>query len=304
MDITTGTSTIAPRLHFPLLVIAPRLFVALLTPSMLVGCPLEEPAGLVDDGYIVALFPDDGAAAVPQEVSLVVEIGADVDTPVDLFATLQRDGGAPVDLDCVATSDALLLECTATEPLQDSANYAFVVELAETPDSRVTSRFSTAHPLGAGYELAADMTVGQFGAGEYAAPVLGAAIAGGSPLLLVSQDVYDDEDIPVAGTNFVWGPGKLLDGQDSDVYAVTRNVGYPLASVTMIDAHGSIFGSSAHSYLPIWLDGAWHPVRVDDLVMRGSLDTSDPTLPVSELSVEANVPQISIDRIMAQLDGP
>ena len=268
------------------------------------GCPLEEPVGFSNDGYIVALFPDDGAAAVPQEVSFIVDIGADVDTPVDLAATLQRDGGAPMDVDCVPTADALLLECTASEPLQEAAHYAFAVELADAPDTRVTSRFSTAHPEGAGYELADEMVVERFGAGVIASPLLSSAIAGGSPLLLVSQDVYDDEDIPVVGTNFVWGPGKLLEGQGSDVYAVTRSVGYPLASVTMIDVEGSIFGSSAHSYLPIWLDGAWYPVRVDDLVMRGSLDTSNPDLPVSELWVEANVPQISIDRITAQLDGP
>ncbi len=259
---------------------------------------------MADDGYIVALFPDDGAAAVPQEVSLIVEVGADVETPVDLASTLQRDGGAPMDLDCRATADELLMECTAAEPLQEAATYAFLVELDGAPDTRVTSRFTTAHPQGAGYELAEQLVVERFGGGAIASPLLNTAIAGGMPLLLVSEDVFDVEDLPAVGTNFVWGPGKQLEGQGDDVFAVARNVGYPLASATMIDAEGSIFGSSAHSYLPVWLDGSWHPVRVDDLVMRGTLSPGSPDLPVTELTVEAHVPQISIDRITAQLEGP
>jgi len=268
------------------------------------GCPLEEPAGLEGGGYLVAIFPDDGAAAVPLEASLIVEIGADVETPVDLFATLQRDGGAPMELACEPDVDELLMTCTAPEPLQEDAHYWMSAELEGAPATRMDSRFSTAHPEGGGYELAENLVVERFGAGIIASPLLTATIAGGFPLLLVSENVFDDADLPAVGTNFVWGPGKNLDGQGDDVYAVARNVGYPLASVTMIDEAGTIFGSSSHSYLPIWLDGDWHPVRVDDLVMRGTLTPGDPGLPVTELTVEASVPQISVDRIVAQLDGP
>jgi hypothetical protein len=277
---------------------------ALLTALALLGCPLEEPAGHHNDGYLVALFPDNGAAAVPLEASLIVEIGPDVETPIDLAATLQRDGGAPMDLTCAATDDPLLMTCTADEALQENAQYLLSVELDGAPATRLESRFSTAHPEGGGYELAENLIVERFGAGVIASPLLSATIAGGFPLLLVSEDVFDDADLPAVGTNFVWGPGKNLEGQGADVYAVARSVGYPLASVTMIDEQGSIFGSSEHSYLPIWLDGDWHPVRVDDLVMRGTLTPESPGLPVTELSVEANVPQISVDRITAQLGGP
>lgn len=277
---------------------------ALLGALALLGCPLDEPASPHGDGFLVALFPDDGAAAVPLETSLIVEIGPDVESPIDLAATLQRDGGAPAEVACTSTDDPLLMVCVPDEALQENAHYVLAAELDGAPGTRLESRFSTAHPEGGGYELAENLTVERFGAGVIASPLLNAAIAGGFPLLLVSVDVFDDADLPAVGTNFVWGPGKNLEGLGGDVYAVARNVGYPLASVTMIDEQGSIFGSSEHSYLPIWLDGDWHPVRVDDLVMRGTLSPDSPGLPVTDLSVEANVPQISVDRITAQLGGP
>ena len=268
------------------------------------GCPLEDPAGLGSEGYLVALFPDDGAAAVPPEVVLAVELGSDLDLPVDLDVTLQRGGASPVPLACSPSVDERLLDCTTGTALQVDSTYVMTAEIPGEPDSRLVSRFSTGHPQGAGYELAEEMNVERLGGGSIAPPVLASAIVGGAPLLLVSENVFDHDDLPAVGTHFVWGPGRELVAPDSGVYAVVRDVGYPLASMTMIDDAGYIFGSSAHAYLPIWLDGGWHPVRVDDLVMRGLLRENDPGLHVAELTVEANVPEVSMDRILAQISGP
>ena len=271
----------------------------LITISAFIGCTLEDPMGTVSEGQLIALFPDDGAAAVPLDSTFVVETGDDIDEAVEIVGLLEPVGGTPVEMTCAATTLVGLHECFYPTDLEEETDYVFSVELAGGTTS-LSSAFTTSHPQGLGYEITHSLQVERVGGLDIATDLFNALLSGGAKLLLISEDIYDDEDLPSVGSNWVWGPGAWIESESS--YAVARAVGYPLSSLTMIDDEGTIFGSSSHSYLPLAVGDSWLPVRVDDLVLRGSLDPGDPELPVSELRVEANVPSTSIDRIASNLD--
>ena len=275
------------------------LLLTFVTISALVGCTLEEPVGTVSEGQLIAVFPDDGAAAVPLDSSFMVETGADLDDGVEIVGRIEPVGGSPVDLSCEPTTFGGLHQCSYPADLEEDTDYVFTAEIAGGTTS-LSSNFTTAHPLGLGYEITHSLQVERVGGMSIATDLFNALLSGEAELLLVSENIYDDGDLPSVGSNWVWGPGAWIESESA--YAVARAVGYPLSSLTMIDDDGTIFGSSSHSYLPLSVSGAWLPIRVDDLVLRGSLDPGDPALPVSELRVEANVPSTSIDRIAANLD--
>jgi len=272
----------------------------LVTISMLWGCTLEEPAGTTSEGQLIAVFPDEGAAAVPLDVQFMVETGGDSEESVEVVGFLEPVGGTPMELSCEPTVHAGLQHCIHLGDLEEHTEYTFRAEVTGGTAS-LSSTFTTSHPEGLGYEIAHSLRVERVGGLDIATDLFNALLAGESELLLVSGDVHDEQDLPSAGTNWVWGPGAWIESESA--YAVARSVGYPLSSLTMVDDEGTIFGSSSHSYLPLAAGGSWLPIRVDDLVLRGSIDLDDPELAVTELRVEANVPSSSIDRIAANLDA-
>ncbi len=261
------------------------------------GCALEEPAGTVAEGRIIALFPDEGAAAVPLDVIPMVEV-ADDSTPLEAF--LEDDEGTVVELSCAPSTFEGLQKCLLPTPLEIDRYYTFSAQVEGSPTTAVVANFSTSHPSGLAYEMGAALQVEQFGGLELATSVFNSLISGDAPLLLVSEDVYSGGDLPSVGSNWVWGPGGYIASEDT--YAINRSVGFPMSTMTLVDEEGTVFGSSSHSYLPVWIDGSWMPVRVDDLVMRGTLSPFSPGLPVSQLTVEANLPLVTLDRIAQQLD--
>ena len=275
------------------------LIITLLASTLVFGCTLEEPVGDVTEGQIIALFPDEGAAAVPRDVVMMIEVANDLDDSVEIEATLEAEGADPVALNCSPSNHDHLYNCLTTFELEAETWYTFTAEIAGAPNSRTVSNFATSHPEGLGYEIAREFNVERVGGLSFATTFFNALLSGESALLLVSQDLHTSADLPSVGTNWVWGPGAYVNAESA--YAVDRSVGYPLSSLTMVDEQGTIFGSSSHSYLPLLVNGQWLPIRVDDLVLRGSLDPNDPELPVSELNVEANIPKSSIDRIASLL---
>ncbi len=261
------------------------------------GCTLEDPVGTVAEGRIIALFPDEGAAAVPLDVVPMVEV-ADASTPMDV--TLEDDAGNTVELNCTSASIDELLQCHLSEPLERDRYYTLTAQVEGAPATAVVSNFSTGFPRGLGYEVAGELEVLQFGGMDLATSVFNSLISGDAPLLLVSENVYGGGDLPSVGSNWVWGPGAYIESEDT--YAINRNVGFPMATLTLVDEEGTVFGSSSHSFLPVWINDHWMPVRVDDLVMRGALSPFTPGMPVSELTVEANLPAATLERIAAELD--
>jgi len=261
------------------------------------GCALEEPVGAVAEGRIIALFPDEGAAAVPLDVVPLIEV-ADDSTPLEV--TLEDDAGTPLTLSCAPSSLEGQHRCLLSEQLEMDRYYTLTAQIADSPATAVVSNFSTGHPGGLGYEIANELEVLQFGGLSLATSVFNNLISGDAPLLLVSEDVYSGGDLPSVGSNWVWGPGAYIESEET--YAINRLVGYPMATMTLVDEEGTVFGSSSHSFLPVWLDGRWIPVRVDDLVMRGTLSPFSPGLPVSKLTIEANLPEVTLERITQQLD--
>lgn len=267
------------------------------TAALVSGCTLEDPVGTVAEGRIIAIFPDEGAAAVPLNVIPLVEV-ADESTPLDV--TLEDDAGTSTELSCAPSSSAGLLKCLLPQPLEPDRYYTLTAQVADSPTTAVVSNFSTGYPTGLGYEVAGELQVLQFGGMDMATSVFNSLVSGDAPLLLVSENVYSGGDLPSVGSNWVWGPGAYIESEDN--YAINRDVGYPMATLTLVDEHGTVFGSSSHAFLPVWINDHWMPVRVDDLVMRGSLSPFSPGLPVSELTVEANLPATTLDRIAADLD--
>ena len=261
------------------------------------GCALEEPVGTVAEGRIIALFPDEGAAAVPLDVSPMVEV-ADDSTPIEAF--LEDEEGTTVTLSCAPSTFEGLQRCLLPAMLEYDHYYTLTAQVEGSPSTAVVSNFYTGHPNGLAYEMGAALQVEQFGGLDLATSVFNSLISGDAPLLLVSEDVYSGGDLPSVGSNWVWGPGGYIASEDT--YAINRSVGFPMATMTLVDEGGTVFGSSSHSYLPVWIDDSWMPVRVDDLVMRGTLSPFSPGLPVSQLTVEANLPAVTLDRIAQQLD--
>ena len=265
--------------------------------ALVSGCTLEDPVGTVAEGRIIALYPDEGAAAVPLDVIPLVEV-ADDSTPTEV--TLEDDAGVAVELDCAPASSDGLLQCLLPEPLEHDRYYTLTAQVADSPATAVVSNFSTGFPRGLGYEVAGELEVLQFGGMDLATSVFNSLISGDAPLLLVSENVYSGGDLPSVGSNWVWGPGAYIESEGT--YAINRNVGYPMATLTLVDEQGTVFGSSSHAFLPVWINDHWMPVRVDDLVMRGALSPFTPGMPVSELTLEANLPSATLERIAAELD--
>ncbi len=281
----------------------PCLFTFLTSIILTSGCSLEYYAnGLEEDG-IVALFPGDGAAAVPEETPLRIELAWDSEPDVDVIAWLGESGVELEPLSCSHDWTLRVVTCSPASPLRPDTAYTFAAQLGQRPSLVQRSRFQTAVPAGSAHEMGAELMVSELGSNPLAGPALNTQLTSSGPLLLVSEHLETPEDLPALATNWVWGPGKRLEDQPGQPYVIRESVGYPFAAPTLVGDGGTIFGSADHAYLPVALGGEWRAVRVDGLVMYGQLDPDHPDLAVDELTLEGYIRATSLLRALAEIDG-
>lgn len=267
------------------------------------GCTLEYYAAGLDEEGIVALFPGDGAAAVPEDTPLRIELAWDFPSDQDVIAWLGESGAVLEPLACVHDWTIHVVECSPVAPLRTGTEYVFAAQLSSRPSRAMSSTFQTATPEGLGYEIGAELGVAELGSNALAGPVLSGHLTVSGPLLLVSEHLETADDLPALASNWVWGPGKRLEAQPGEPYVIRESVGYPFAAPTVVGAGGTIFGSASYAYLPVSLDGEWRHVRVDGLAMFGQLDPGDPDLAVDDLTIEGYVKASSLLRALADVEG-
>ncbi len=270
--------------------------------ALCVGCMDTPDEYLGDDQRgIVALFPDDGAAGVPEDVIPFVDVGWDVPDDVGLHASLVAEDGEITELQCALHPyDRARRECWAPGGLQADTGYTLIAELTEGGTGPVTSRFTTSSPHGPGYEVGTTMTVHQFG-GEGTPEEAVEALADGTPAVLVRTA---DQGTTATGAPWVWGPGKELEGTDEHVVAVQESVGYAFVTDSRVEPEtGEIHGGTPHAFLPIRFEDDWHFVRLDQLVVQGSAPAGGDAAAV-ELTYEALLPMISIERLSDRIGYP
>jgi hypothetical protein len=267
------------------------------------GCTLEYYADRMEEEGIVALFPGDGAAAVPEETPLRIELAWDSPSDQDVIAWLGESGGELEPLACVHDRALRVVDCTPPAPLRPHTGYVFAAQLSSRPSRAKSSTFQTATPEGLGYEIGAELGVTELGSNSLAGPVLNAQLTVSGPLLLVSEHLDTADDLPTLASNWVWGPGKRLEALPGEPYVIRESVGYPFAAPTVVGEGGTIFGSASYAYLPVALGGEWRHVRVDGLAMFGQLDPADPDLAVEDLTIEGYVKASSLLRALADVDG-
>ncbi|MDP7112650.1 MAG: hypothetical protein QGH45_11840 [Myxococcota bacterium] len=266
------------------------------------GCTLEYYAAGMEEQGIVALFPGDGAAAVPEDTPLRIELAWDSPADRDVIAWLGESGDELEPLACVHDWTIHVVECLPPAPLRSNTEYIFAAQLPSRPARAMSSTFQTATPEGLGYEIGAELGVTELGSNGLAGPVLNTQLTVSGPLLLVSEHLDTADDLPALASNWVWGPGKRLEAQPGQPYVIRENVGYPFAAPTVVGEGGTIFGSATYAYLPVTLGGEWRHVRVDGLAMFGQLDPTDPDLPVDDLTIEGYVKASSLLRALADVD--
>ena len=253
-------------------------------------------------GALIALYPGDGAAAVPLATRLIVEVGDDLATEAVVIGTLTGSDGSTRGLDCKPTADDTLLDCPAGDDLAADTDYTFATWVEDGDGTVLESRFTTAHPEGLAYEIGEMLTIVQVGGDSSASPLLDSLLGAGSPMLLVSEGIASSDDLPATDARILWGPGNQLTEAGENVYAVNLGIGYAAAVACTIDATGTLLGEASHAFLPVGVDGEWLPVRIEDVVLQGNLTPDEEGMPITALGVEAEIPQISIDRIRGALD--
>ncbi|MDP7110964.1 MAG: hypothetical protein QGH45_03320, partial [Myxococcota bacterium] len=273
------------------------------------GCGLEHYASYFDEEPIVALFPGDGAATVPDDTVPWVETSWAMGLTPPIKGTLRRGNGPLYKLDCAPRDgDDMLVFCEPDEPLEWETEYTFQAAWEGEKGGR-SSTFYTGYPDGMEYEVGAELHVSLLGDNPLAATAFNTALGGGStteevPLLLVAVDLRDDEELPMNETRWVWGPGKVVeDGEGDDDYRIRGSVGYPFVLPTLLDDDGRLFGSASYAYLPVALDRQWHHVRVDHLRLSGRVRLDQPGMPVEDMQVEGYVAVSSVLRLTSHLDG-
>ncbi len=279
----------------------------LLAATPLAGCGLDYYASYFDEEPIVALFPGNGAATVPDEIVPWVELSWAMGLTPPIHGTLRRGNTPPVDLDCAPEAgDDMLVLCPPDKPLDWGATYTFEAGW-EGEKSRLRSTFYTGYPDGMEYEVGAELKVTKLGDNPLAATSFNTAMGGGSseevPLLLVAVDLRDGETLPASESRWVWGPGKVLEDGSDERYRIRGSVGYAFVLPTMIEEDGALFGSAEYAYLPVALDHEWHHVRIDHLVLRGQLRLGQDGYPVEDLELDGYVSVASVLRLTSHLDG-
>jgi hypothetical protein len=273
------------------------------------GCGLEHYASYFNEEPIVALFPGNGAATVPDDTTPWVETSWAMGLTPPMKATLRRSTGSPAELACAPRDgDDMLVFCEPDEPLEWETEYTFQAAW-EGEKVGHSSTFYTGYPNGMEYEVGAELHVSQLGDNPLAATAFNTALGGGStteevPLLLVAVDLRDDGELPLAETRWVWGPGKVVDdGEGDDDYRIRGSVGYPFVLPTLLDDDGYLYGSTAYAYLPVALDSQWHHVRVDHLQLSGRVRMDQQGMPVEDMHVEGYVAVSSVLRLTSHLEG-
>ena len=267
------------------------------------GCTLEYYAQGQEEEGIVALFPGDGAAAVPEDTPLRIELAWDSPSDQDVIAWIGEGGGELEPLVCVHDWAIKVVECMPTHPLRSNAQYTFAAQLTERPSRAMRSVFHTATPEGLGYEIGAELGVDELGSNALAGPALNEQLTVSGPLLLVTENLETAEDLPALTSNWVWGPGKRLEEQPDQPYVIRESVGYPFAAPAVVGEGGTIFGSATYAYLPVALGGEWRHVRVDGLALFGQLDPEHPELAVDDLRIEGYVKASSLLRALSTVEG-
>lgn len=253
-----------------------------------------------DTEGIVCLYPDHGAAAVPEQAILMVEVPSQLTHDVEITAFLEADDGTQEELGCHPGEVDGLIPCLRAGLLERDTAYTFAAEIVGLPETYTENTFTTAPPSGVSYEIGSTVAIERLGGSPIAASVLDSLLGDGSPLLLVGGGIHGVEELPSLGTHWVWGPGAILVAHPG-TYAVVEDVGYPFTVLTQIGDDGWFSGRSDHAYLPIRLDGVWHQVRLDDVLLHGEIDPDATGLPLREIQIEALLPRDSIDRIADQI---
>jgi len=253
------------------------------------GCTLDPSP--YDEQALVALFPADGAAAVPTDGVLRIDTGWGLDEDATVTATLTDEQGQAAPLSCVRDEDdTLWIECTPEQPLQPATRYTFT---AESGNALSASTFTTEVPTGNGYEIGESMVVEQLGSDSTAATVLTRQLADGGAFLMATWAQADGSE------QWFMGPGQELpDGAIAD-YAVKAEVGYPVAMDVQTDARG-FDGQADHAYLPVSIDGQWRYVRLDEVTITGTWAPDSDA--IGDLEVEALVTSTSIMRLASYFD--
>lgn len=279
------------------------LIIGTATLSLCGGCTLENYAEGLGEVGIVALFPGDGAAAVPEDTPLTIELGWTTPSDAEVIAWIGRTDGTLDHADCVHDPDLRVFDCSPAAPLRGDTTHIFAAQLLGRGQPVVRSTFQTASPEGLAYEIGAELGVSELGSNALAGPVLNAQLTESGPLLLVSEHLQAADDLPALATNWVWGPGKRLEDQPGQPYVIRESVGFPFAAPAIVGEGGTIFGSAGYAYLPVALGGQWRHVRVDGLTLFGQLDPGHPELAVDELSIEGYIKASSLLRALANVDG-
>jgi len=272
------------RTFVPTISIASLMALVLTTGCSLTPSPYDEQS-------LVALFPANGAAAVPTDTTLRIDAGWGLPERADVTGTLQDENGVDTPLTCERSDeDSLWFECTPAQPLQGATRYTFT---AAAGSSQVSSVFTTAVPEGRGYEIGAALSVEHFGNDGSAATLMSKSLGDSGPFVMVAETLAD------GGEQWFMGPGKrLVDGALAD-YAVKADVGYPVALDVESDANG-FDGGADHIYLPVDIEGQWRYMRLDEVTVTGTYLPGTDT--IQQMEIEALVTSTTILRLASFFD--
>jgi len=274
----------------------PRLILPLALAAV-AGCA-EVPEHLLGDQAdgIVALYPADGAAGIPPGQPPFLEMGWAVDDGAPVEARLIPDGGAAVELTCGPSEDRARRVCAPPAALTPDTTYTLQAELLEGGTGPVSTRFTTATPQGASFEVGTGLRVELLG-GEHTPVALLNLLFDGSPILMVSRALHPPIGLPTGERSWVWGPGVALPPGADGTHAIETGVGFPFAAHAAVDADGTITGEAAHAFLQVEVADIWHQVRIDDVTFEGTLSTGEDGVPACTLMLAAVLPRISIERL-------
>lgn len=250
------------------------------------GCSLAPSP--YDEHAVVAVFPANGAASVPLNTPIRVELGwsNDADT---LDAVLTDEYGVAQALSCERIGDdAHWMKCPTEGGLEAETTYTLRVG-----NDLATSTFTTASPAGAGYEIGSGLRVEAFGSQDAAADQMTNLLADAGPMVMVAETTDAWSEI------WHWGPGKSLPAAATADYAAKAAVGYPVALDVTTDGD-RFHGWADHAYFPLTLDGSWHYVRLDEVTVTGVYQSGSDA--IAEMEVEAIVTSTSILRVADLLE--
>jgi len=253
------------------------------------GCSLTPSP--YDAHDIVAVFPADGAASVPRDAVLRIDTGWACDADSTLDAVLTREDGVVEALTCERSdTDEQWFECDTADELAAGTTYTFT---AGQDDAHVSSTFTTESPTGRGYEIGSSMKIERFGSSPAAADGLTDVLESAGPMVMVASPMGDGAE------RWYWGPGRHLPDDADAEYATKSAVGYPIALEVTSD-NERFHGWAEHTYMPVYVEGEWHYVRLDEVSISGAYLPGTTTIATMELN--AIVTTTSILRMASLFD--